>query len=326
VSYGAAIVARNLETRSGGRIVMLGEQFPSNVYAWRSLAARTGLELTVVEPPDSAQRAQAWNDAVLAAIDGDTVLVALPQVHWTDGTRFDLESAGEAARRHGAALVVDATQSAGAMPFDVTRIGADAVLCAAYKWLLGPYSTGFAWLGARFANAEPLEETWIGRGGSEDFQGLVNYRDDYQPGAARFDVGERSNFVLLPMLVAALEHVVAWRADRIQQYCAELAAGAITTAQELGFTVEDSAWRGEHLFGLRAPDGIDLRALQESLRTRNVHVSLRGSAVRVSPNVYNDAADMAAFTDALRAGIDQPRNVRNSAARSSSESVRRPLN
>jgi selenocysteine lyase/cysteine desulfurase len=212
------------------------------------------------------------------------------------------------------------------MPFDVTRIGADAVLCAAYKWLLGPYSTGFAWLGARFANAEPLEETWIGRGGSEDFQGLVNYRDDYQPGAARFDVGERSNFVLLPMLVAALEHVVAWRADRSQQYCAELAAGAITTAQELGFTVEDSAWRGEHLFGLRAPDGIDLRALQESLRTRNVHVSLRGSAVRVSPNVYNDAADMAAFTDALRAGIDQPRNVRNSAARSSSESVRRPLN
>ena len=104
-------------------------------------------------------------------------------VHWTDGTRFDLEAIGRRAREVGAALVIDGTQSVGALPFDVAAIQPDALVCATYKWLMGPYSMGFAYLGPRFDDGEPLEETWIGRAGSENFKELVNYRDDYQPGA-----------------------------------------------------------------------------------------------------------------------------------------------
>ena len=67
---------------------------------------------------------------------------------------------------------------------------------------MGPYSMGFAYLGPRFDGGEPLEETWIGRAGSENFKELVHYRDDYQPGAIRYDVGERTNFALMPMAIA----------------------------------------------------------------------------------------------------------------------------
>lgn len=301
VSYGAAIVASNLRPRRGGRVVMLDGQFPSNVYAWRSLADREGLEVVTVKPPAHGPRGDAWNRALLDAIDERTVLVALPQVHWTDGTRFDLAAAGRAARAHDAVFVVDATQSIGALPFDVAAFGADAVFCAGYKWLLGPYGMGFTWLGPRFDDAAPLEETWIGRGGSEDFRGLVNYREDYQPGAARFDVGERSNFILLPMLVAALELITEWSPARIQAYCARLMRPAIDAARELGFDVEPDGWRSAHLFGLRTPDGLDNTVLQAALAERGVFVSLRGSAVRVSPNVYNDERDATAFVAALRA-------------------------
>lgn len=301
VSYGAAIVARSLRPRRGGRVVMLEGQFPSNVYAWRSLADREGLDVVTVKPPDHGPRGEAWNRALLDAIDERTVLVALPQVHWTDGTRFDLAAAGRAARAQDAIFVVDATQSIGAMSFDVAGCGVDAVFCAGYKWLLGPYGMGFTWLGPRFDDAVPLEETWIGRGGSEDFRGLVDYRDDYQPGAARFDVGERSNFILLPMLVAALELVTEWSPARIQDYCAHLMRPAIDDARALGFDVEPEEWRSAHLFGLRTPGGLDNAVLQAALAERGVHVSLRGSAVRVSPNVYNDARDATAFVEALRA-------------------------
>jgi selenocysteine lyase/cysteine desulfurase len=230
-------------------------------------------------------------------------VVALPQVHWTDGTRFDLERIGQRARHVGAAFVIDGTQSVSAHPFDVQRIMPDAVVCAGYKWLLGPYGLGLAWLGARFDNAEPLEETWIGRLHSEDFQRLVNYRDEYQPGAARFDVGERSSFILLPMLVAALEQVTALGAHRIQQYCEKLTSGVIAEAQELGFASVDASGRGAHLFGLRMPPGIDLGALQRTLEERRIFAALRGNALRLSPNVYNDAEDMAALVDALRAAV-----------------------
>ena len=300
VSYGIATAARNTSAERGQNIVVVSEQFPSNVYAWRRLAAERGLELRTVTAPDSPRRGEDWNGALLAAIDGDTALVALPNVHWTDGTRFDLEEVGRRARALGAAFVIDASQSVGALPFDIKRVGADALITAAYKWLLGPYSIGLAWFGPRYDGGVPLEETWIGRRGSEDFRGLVNYRDEYQPGAVRYDVGERSNFMLVPMLVAALRLILEWRPERIQQYCAELTAAALEEARELGFVVEDPAWRGHHLFGLRAPAGIDLAALNDALREHGVSASLRGSALRVSPNVYNDEADVEALVRALR--------------------------
>jgi selenocysteine lyase/cysteine desulfurase len=282
---------------------LLAEQFPSNVYAWRRLASERKAHVrTVASPAAAPPRAAAWSEALLSAIDADTAVVALPQVHWTDGTRFDLEAVGRRAREVGAALVIDGTQSIGAMPFDLARVQPDAVVCAAYKWLLGPYSVALGWFGSRFDGGVPLEETWIARAGSENFQGLVDYRDEYKPGAARYDVGERSNFVLMPMALASLQVVLDWGAERIQRYCDALFAPAVAEARELGYAVEPPEGRGAHLFGLRVPPGVDLAALNDALRARGVFASLRGSALRVSPNAYNDEGDAAALVEALRLG------------------------
>jgi selenocysteine lyase/cysteine desulfurase len=301
VSYGAATIAKNLRPEPGRRVIIAAEQFPSNVYAWRRMAAEHGLDVATVGPATPERRGESWNEALLAAVDDRVALIALPQVHWTDGTRFDLEAIGAAARQHGAAFVIDVSQSVGAMPFDVARVQPDAVLCAGYKWLLGPYGLSFLWLGPRFADAEPLEETWIGRRDSEDFRGLVAYRDEYQPGAARFDVGERSNFILLPMIVASLQLIREWTPGRIQAYCGRISAPVLAEAADLGFSIENANWRANHIFGLRLPPGLDINILQGALSEHNVHVSLRGSAVRISPNVYNDTNDMTEFAAALRA-------------------------
>lgn len=299
-SYGLAIAARNLPAARGQNIVVTHEQFPANVHGWRKLATTRGVELRTVAPPDNAAgRGRGWNARVLEAIDGSTAIVAIGHVHWTDGTRFDLEAIGARAREVGAALVVDGTQSVGALPFDVARIQPDALIVATYKWLMGPYSLGFAYLGPRFDRGEPLEETWIGRAGSENFKELVHYRDDYQPGALRYDVGERTNFALMPMAITALEEVLERQPARVQEYCAALTAPLFERVRALGYTVEDPAWRGAHLFGLRAPAGTDITAIGERLRARKVFVSLRGSAIRVAPHVYNDAADIEALAAAL---------------------------
>lgn len=300
VSYGLAIAAKNLPAAPGQNIVVTHEQFPANVHAWRRLAATRGVDVRTVRPPDAPEgRGREWNTRLLEAIDRHTAIVALGHVHWTDGTRFDLEAIGRRAREVGAALVVDGTQSVGAMPFDVQAIQPDALVCATYKWLMGPYSMGFAYLGPRFDAGEPLEETWIGRAGSEDFKELVHYRDDYQPGAVRYDVGERTNFALMPMAMAGLEQVLEWQPARVQEYDAALTAPLFERVGALGYTVEDAAYRGAHLFGLRAPAGVDITAVNDRLRARKVHVSLRGSAIRVSPHVYNDARDIDALIDAL---------------------------
>ena len=302
VSYGMAVVARNTTLRPGQNIVAVHDQFPSHVYAWRRLCRDTGAgaEMRVVQAPDTrGSRGEALNDTLLAAIDEATALVAVPTVHWTDGTRIDLESVGERARGVGAALVVDGTQSVGAIPFDVEAVQPDALVCAAYKWLMGPYASGVAYFGPRYLNGTPLEETWIGRLGSEDFAGLVDYTDEYRPGAARFDVGEASNFALVPMLEAALELLLAWGVADIRAYCAALTGPAADRLAAAGFGIEGPTYRSDHLFGIRLPAGSDPRRVQRALEEKRVFVSVRGSVVRVSPHVYNDAADLAALEGAL---------------------------
>jgi selenocysteine lyase/cysteine desulfurase len=303
VSYAIATAVKNLRPRAGQNVVVARGQFPSNVYGWRRLCAESGASLRAVDPPVAcAGRGESWNLRLLDAIDAHTALVALGNVHWADGTRFDLERIGRRAREVGALLVVDGSQSVGAMPFDVAAVRPDVLVCAGYKWLLGPYSLGAAYFGERCDGWAPLEETWLGRRGSEDFTRLVDYADHYQPGAARFDVGERSNFTLMPMLIAALEQVLAWGPENVQACCRELTRGLLDEARSLGWAVEDEPWRGAHLFGLRAPAGADPARLQAALRERRVAVSLRGDAVRVAPNAYNTPEDCAALADALRAG------------------------
>ena len=301
VSYAMATVARNTPLRRGQNVVVVHEQFPSNVYTWRRLCRSAETELRTVSPPgDPVDRGETWNAAVIDAIDEYTGLVAIPELHWTDGTRFNLEAIGMRARECGAAFVVDGTQSVGATPFDVREVQPDALVCAGYKWLMGPYAAGLAYFGPSYDEGTPIEENWITRLGSEDFAGLIRYRDDYQPGALRYDVGERSNFILLPMLEAALTQVLDWGPSRIQAYCQTLTANAVSELRESGCWIEQDTWRRSHLFGVRMPSLVDVGNLSTELAVRQVSVSVRGSAVRVAPHLYNDIDDLAALVTAVR--------------------------
>lgn len=293
-SYGIGVAAANLPARVGQRIVLLAEQFPSNMYPWQDLAQRTGAEIIAIARPADHD----WTRALLEAIDERTAVVAVPQCHWTDGGLVDLAPVGERARAVGAALVVDATQSAGVYPLDVTVIQPDFLVAATYKWLLGPYSLGFLYVAPKHRDGRPLEFNWITRAGSDDFTSLVDYHDAYQPGARRFDVGERSNFALMPMAVAALRQVLDWRVEEIQATLRELTRRIEQEALRLGLDPVPADQRVGHMLGIRFP-----RSLPPDLTTRlaaaQVYVSVRGQSIRVSPHVYNTTEDVRRFVETL---------------------------
>ncbi len=172
-------------------------------------------QLKTISPPENlADRGKIWNERIVEAIDRNTRLVALGNVHWADGTKFNLLEIRKRTRDVGALLVIDGTQSVGALPFDVSKIQPDALVCAGYKWLLGPYAIGIAYYGEYFDDGKPIEENWINRKLSEDFTALVNYKSEYQPGALRYEVGERSNFILVPMMTAALKQINRWKPEK----------------------------------------------------------------------------------------------------------------
>ncbi len=293
-SYGMETAALNLAARPGSRILLLEEEFPSNVYPWRELAARSGARIdTVARPGDDD-----WTAAVLAAIGPDVAIAALGHNHWTDGGLIDLERVGEALRAVGASLAVDATQSLGALPLDIRRVRPDFLVTAAYKWLLGPYSLGFLYVDPKHHGGRPLEQGWIARAGSENFAGLVDYRDDYQPGARRFDMGERANFLTMPQAIAALRQILDWGVADIQTTLAAATAGIAARASTMGLGSVPGALRAGHFLGLRFPGGVP-DGLGQRLAAEKIFISVRGSAMRVTPHVYNTAADIERFLDAL---------------------------
>lgn len=300
-SYGLANAAKNIRLSAGEEIVVTEGQFPSNYYIWERLCADCGGQLRVVSPPPPGQnRGKGWNEAILEAIGPKTKVVALPHVHWTDGIRFDLVRIGQRAREVGAYLIIDGTQSVGALPFDVQAIQPDALVCAGYKWLMGPYSVGLAYYGPAFDNGVPIEENWINRHNSEDFARLVDYQPGYQPLAGRYSMGEQSQFVLAPMLKTAIEQLLDWGLEEIQRYCAALLEPVVPELNAMGCTLEVPEWRGNHLLGVRLGPAIDADRLKAALGAARVMVSFRGDAVRIAPHVYNTPEDIGKLVEVFR--------------------------
>ncbi len=299
-SYGLANVVNNIKLASTNSIIVAAEQFPSNYYPWQRLSLDTGAKIKIISPSEPREgRGKRWNEQILNEIDKNTKVVALGNVHWADGTLFDLIEIRKRTKEVGALLIIDGTQSVGALPFDVQKIQPDALVCSGYKWLMGPYSIGLAYYGEYFDHGKPIEENWINRLDSENFARRVNYQTNYQPGALRYEVGEHSNFILLPMMLAALKQINAWNPVNIQAYCAKITRKPLQTLKDKGFWVEQETFRSHHLFGVRLPKELDIIKLKQRIQKNKISVSFRGDAIRISPNLYNDEKDMMKLVNVL---------------------------
>lgn len=293
VSYATANIAKNIKINGKKEIILVAEQFPSNYYCWERLAQEQNLIITIINAPkQTANRGKAWNEAILNAINKDTLLVTIANVHWADGTRFDLKAIRQRSREVEALLVVDGSQSIGALPLDIQEVQLDALITVGYKWLMGPYSLGYAYYGEYFDGGIPVEESWLNRKDSDNFANLVNYESEYLPAANRYMVGQHSNFITVPMAQAALEQILDWGIENIQNYCASLTQPILGKLQAQGFVIEDVPYTAQHLLGLRLPENNSIDKLKSILKDNNIYLSQRGNALRISPNVYNDLADM----------------------------------
>jgi selenocysteine lyase/cysteine desulfurase len=295
-SYGLSTAARILEPRlrHGDRILVVAEEFPSNVLPWRRVAQEVGAALETVPTPEDGN----WTGAILSRIDSGVRVIALSTCHWTNGAYIDLQTIGRACRDVDGVLVVDATQSLGAMPLSLADVQPDFVVAAGYKWLLCPYGFGLLYVSERWRDARPLEETWLARLNAEDFAGLVNYSDVYMPGARRFDVGEKCTPTILPGAIAALEQIKAWGVQNIAASLLAINSEIAADLEGLGFQIPHSSQRCPHMLGATLPSGSGGN-LVAGLRARNIFISQRGNSLRFAPHLHVSKHDVSRLRDAL---------------------------
>ena len=292
VSYGIATVANNIKLNAGDEIIVIHEQFPSNIYAWQKLADKYNAVIKTIKAPNTdVNRVKQWNESIIDAISDKTAVVAMGNIHWSNGSLFDLKTIRKKTKTHNALLIIDGSQSVGVLPFSVKEIQPDALICAGYKWLFGPYGCAYAYYGAYFDNGVPIEENWSNRLNSENFSGLTNYESQYKPLANRYSVGESGNFIYVRMQIAALKQVIEWSPKKTQEYCKSISADAVKDLRALGCVIEDDNYRSHHLFGIKLPDDLDVTILKSALAEQHIFVSFRGNYIRISCHLFNTSED-----------------------------------
>jgi selenocysteine lyase/cysteine desulfurase len=292
-SYGVATASQNLPLKPDQTIVALENEHHSTLLEYRRRTAEIGAKLILVPKPKDGD----WTSAVLAVIDERTGWVGVPNCYWTDGGQVDLQKISDRAHQVGAVFMTDVTQSLGALPIDVKKLKPDYLMCSAYKWLLGPFGLGFLYVAPHRQEGRPLEQHNYSRAGTETSSNRRTYTDAYAPGARRYDMGERSHFIHLPIANVGMEQLLAWDPAEVADTIAPLTKRIAEHAAARQLAVPPEEHRVKHFIGLQFRNGEVPPGLNERLMAERCYVSIRGSSLRMSPHVYNNLSEIDRFFD-----------------------------
>jgi selenocysteine lyase/cysteine desulfurase len=290
-SSGLLSVAQAIHWKAGDEILIARGEFPAHFATWMPLAEREALTVKVVTPAGRFLSA----DDLIAQLGPHTRLVSVSLVRFDDASLLDAQRLAAACRRSGVHVLLDVSQCAGAMPMDVRVLGADFLVCAGYKWLLGPYGTGFFWVrGDLIEQLRVAPLYWMAVEGAANFHSLP--LEDMKParGARRWDSPETASFFNLAPMEASLELVLRMGVENIWNHNAALIESLIERLPRdtcVLASPADAVARGPYVcFAARSPE--KTQALYQKLLAAKVIVALRENAIRVAPHVYNAPRDV----------------------------------
>ena len=272
---GISRIANAIDWEPGDRVVNTDLEHPSGVLPWRRLAEQ-GVEVTTLSCPDGRLPMEAYREAV-----ADAKLVCLSSESWVHGTQLSVERAVEIAHDAGALVIVDAVQTVGQHPIDVTEWGADAVCASGHKWLLGPWGAGFTYVAPDSLDSFRPRHIGYRSVAEPNGEGL-----EYHPDARRFEVSTTS---VAPYagLIEAIGTIETVGLDTIEDHIERL-----TDRLKTGLGDRLVSPR-EYESGLVVFESDDPDALLERASDAGVVIrDLPSGDVRASVHAFNTAAEI----------------------------------
>lgn len=289
---GMNMVAQGIDLKAGDSVLTTEQQHPGGRLCWQWLEGHRGVGLDVVPIAPDENDEDAIVARVAAAITPATRVLSVSHILYSTGLRMPVERLCRLARERGCISVIDGAQAAGAMPVDVKAIGCDAYAASGHKWLLGPKGTGFLYISAA----------------AKDRIAPMALQSGYRVHA---DSGGLANIVGLLGLDAAVDYVLKIGLDRIERH--NLALRNVLAAALSGIDGIASVGPGRPgltsaIIAFRLPQGIVPAELRTALVNKH-NVFVRAidedgfKALRASPHLYNDIADVEVLAIALRAEL-----------------------
>ena len=297
-THGMMILVNGLDWREGDEIIIPQGEFPANRFPWLSLEPK-GVKVHEIAMPAGEEGLEALEQSM----NERTRLVAASWVRYSSGLRIDLDAVGALCRRMGVLLAVDGSQGVGGLPLDLGQTSCDLLACAGYKWLLGPYGTGFAYVAPHLQDRlEPANINWFAIRGARDFNRLSHCRLELESGARRFDVNETASFLNLLPATASLKLLRQITVPAIEDYVRGLLDYLARELPARYRVVSDQTpLHRSHLFYFSAGDEASTAAVYRRLVEEEIIVAQREGAIRVSPFLYNTRKDIDRLLEVLRA-------------------------
>jgi len=270
---------------AGSNIVTTDVCHPSTIYPWMRVAESGGAEMRWVK----SDNYYVHPESIEAAIDDDTAVVCLSHVEYGTGQQHDLAHFARCAHAHDALLVVDATQSAGQLPIQAAADGIDAIVTSTYKWLCGPFGTGFMYVSKDLQQLSPGIVGWRSHANMWDFQAD---RLEYPNSAKRYEYGTMAYGTALGA-AEAVNHLLGIGVDAIAAHNSVVSGELADGLAALGAEILSPANLEERSATLAARfPGKSSEVFAATLKDEGVIASLRRDFIRFSPHLYNDSGDV----------------------------------
>ena len=282
-SYGLDVLARGIAWRAGDEVLVVEGDFPASVFPWR-----------VLEPRSVSVRFMPADEDVAAHLTDRTRVFCTSWVNSFTGHAIDLNTIGRACRERGVWFVLNASQGMGTRVLDVNQVPVDAVTSCGYKFLCGPYGTGFLWLSpALRGTLEPLHTYWLPNVWNKP-GGLQQYGVTLHGTAQVHDVGCPANFFNYVPWIASIEYVLSIGVSTIARYNQALIDDFLSLIDEDAFALVSpkASPSRSTLVVLRPRTGTSADP-HARLAAAGIDVAQRGNAIRFAPHIYNSAADLA---------------------------------
>lgn len=284
-SYGLHLWANGLPFNRGDEILLVKGDFPATILPWLGLR-KQGIIVKEIQPKGPVLHV----DDVKAHLTDSTKVLCATWVDSFTGFALDVKAIGNFCRDNGVWFLLNGTQALGARPLNVSKMPVDGVTSCGYKWLCGPYGTGFCWLHPELlAVLEYNQLYWIVMKGDRDFDQIRDYqiRDDL--GAEQYDVFCTANFFNFVPWIKSVEYLLAQGITEIQQFNDKLVERFLQGLDSNKYSVLSPKERPERtaiiIVSHRRSD--HNREIFHLLTNNGIDLALREGNLRFSPHLYN---------------------------------------
>jgi selenocysteine lyase/cysteine desulfurase len=296
-TYTLNLVAQGLVWHEGDEVICVEGDFPATVLPWVALKDR-GVRVKLLRAPDARVDAELLADS----IGPRTRVVCLSWVFSFFGNAVDLDALGDVCRERGVWLVVNGSQAVGARMLDVRATHVDAIACCGWKWLCGPYATGFGWLSEPLrAELHSPQPHWIRQKEASRVDPAINYTLAEDRAARQLDVFANANFFNFRPFAAAVDHLLTIGPERIERHDQTLVARLLENLEGTAYEVlspREEPQRSTLVFLSHRDSGRNAK-IHGALREAGIEIALREGRLRVSPHLHNSAADVDRLSETL---------------------------